>query len=201
MIRKKMLKCKLNLPHMVTVFDLEQFLESLDPEKERCPFCGSKGTCRVFASYERYVVDITEANVVVSRRIRIYRVLCACGHTHALIPDFLVPYLQYSLPFILYVLKLYFTHSMTVQALCETYGFSHATLYKWKRMFFKHQSWILGMVQAKQQSGLEFLIVLLSSSVFSDFTDHFYQKTLYSFLQSHANPANCCQLPPGWRNS
>jgi hypothetical protein len=199
MIRKKILNCKLILPFFVINSEIERFQESIDPETERCPSCGSKGTCRIFASYERHVIDILEDRVV-CRRIQIYRVLCSCGHTHALIPDFLVPYMQYSLPFILYILKLYFSHSMTVQALCEIYGISHATLYKWKRTFAKHKSWIQGMVRAQQQLNQKFLASLLSSPVFSDFTNLFFRQTLYSFLQTHANPANCSQLPVGWKD-
>lgn len=58
-----------------------------------CPNCKFEGKLYNHGSYERNV--ITEED---SYRITIFRVKCPiCGKTHALIPDFLIPYFQYSL--------------------------------------------------------------------------------------------------------
>jgi len=57
-----------------------------------CPNCKFEGRLYNHGSYQRNV--ITEDN---SYRITINRVKCPiCGKTHALIPDFLIPYFQHS---------------------------------------------------------------------------------------------------------
>lgn len=172
-------------------------MESFDPKKETCPSCGVKGQCRIYASYERYIVDLANGKVV-SERIRIIRVLCTCGHTHAILPDFIIPYRQYSLPFILYILRIWFSRSMTAGNIEDTYGVSYKVLVRWKDLYGKHKDLWLGAVKSGQTSSLDFIRGLLARDPFSDFTAGFYQKTLYSFLQSHANPANCRQRPAGW---
>lgn len=172
-------------------------MESFDPKKETCPSCGAKGQCRIYASYERYIVDLADGKVV-SEKIRIIRVLCTCGHTHAILPDFIIPYRQYSLPFILFILKIWFSHSMTADAIEDTYGVSYKILARWRDLYGKHKDLWLGAVRSRQIPSLDFIKDLLAWETFSDFTAGFYLKTLRSFLQSHANPANCSQRPVGW---
>ena len=109
------------------------------PEKERCPFCNAIGQCRLFASYDRHVVAFINGNVI-SSILRIRRVRCTCGHTHAILPDFIVPYRHYTLPFILLVLKAWFTRSMTLQEILETYGVSYKVLKKWRDIYGKHKN-------------------------------------------------------------
>lgn len=197
MIRKKLLNFKLKLPFFVSDNELERFRASAVPFRERCPFCGARGNCRFYASYERSIVDIVDGKPC-WRILKVVRILCACGHTHALLPDFVVPYKQYTLLFILHILHLYFSHSMTVQKLCDTFWISPPTLYEWKRAFALHRSWWPEFVRSGRKDSLDAIIFFLSRPVFSDFTSGFWQQTLFSFLQTHANPANCCRLPPGW---
>lgn len=69
-----------------------------------CPNCKFAGKLYTHGSYERNV--ITEDNFY---KITIFRVKCPiCGKTHALIPDFLIPYFQYSLDTIKKCLELKF---------------------------------------------------------------------------------------------
>jgi hypothetical protein len=196
MIRKNLLNFKIDLKKISSLVSLmESFMKKFNPEKERCPFCNAIGQCRLYASYERHIVAFIGGKVI-SSVIKIYRVRCTCGHTHAILPDFIVPYRQYSLPFILLVLKSWFTHSMTLEEILETYGVSHKVLKQWKDIYGKHKDLWLGIVRSSRFSALGFLEQLLDLDPFSGFTDGFFQKTLYSFLQSHANPANCRQHPP-----
>ena len=139
MIRKKLLNFKLNLPFFVSDAELERFRDSAVPFRERCPHCGTRGKCRFFAVYGRSIVDIMDGRPC-CRTMIVARVRCDCGHTHALLPDFIVPYRQYTLPFILHILKLYFSRSMTVQALCGSFWISPPTLYEWKHAFAMHRS-------------------------------------------------------------
>ena len=197
MIRKNLLNFKLNFQESSNKTRFESFMKKFRPALERCPSCGAKSECFHFAYYSRGVVEVVGKKVLFYH-IRILRVKCSCGHTHAIIPDFLVPYRRFSLLFILHVLQFYFRHSMTVAALCSTYDFSHTTLYRWKAAFIKHRSWWVDFVRLGKTSCLAFLDQLIETDPFSEFTMGFYRKTLYSFHQTHQNPANCSHLPPGW---
>ncbi|HBK52428.1 DUF6431 domain-containing protein, partial [Syntrophomonas wolfei] len=60
----------------------------------------------------------------------------SCGHTHALLPEFLIPYRSYSLLFILAVLKDY---CLTIEKISEKYGIAASTIYTWKALFLKNK--------------------------------------------------------------
>lgn len=127
------------------------------------------------------------------------RVRCkSCGHTHAILPDQIVPYRQYSLPFILHVLWQYYTHAVTIERIYEVFGVAHTVLYRWISAFESHTRLWLGMADAARSFTRDFLKSLSSIDPFSDFTSGFCRRTLLSFLQSHANPANCRHRPPGF---
>ncbi len=197
MLRKYQLNCKLNF-QKYSLQDLpDPFFHEFTPDSERCPSCNAIGQCKPHGYYKRYLTDF-DHEVVVERQIRIKRVICSCGHTHGIIPDSIVPYRWYSLPFIIYILSLYFSHTKTTEWLCETYGFSHSTLYRWISVLSDHMLLWLGALLAHQTTALDFLSLLLGYAIFSDFTRTFFHQTLYSFLQCHANPANCDHLPIGW---
>lgn len=176
---------------------LSAFYKSFNPDMERCPSCGAKGGCRFFSSYKRYIVDAVNGQIL-TEECEILRLICSCGHTHAILPDFIVPYDSYSLPCILYILRAYFAHSMTIGEICDAFGISYSTLYRWKAAFFSHKAWWLGLMCSGKTPSLEFLDGILGREHFSDFASGFFIKTLYSFLQTHANPANCCRAVPGW---
>lgn len=171
-------------------------MRNFNLHEERCPTCNAKGQCRIYASYDRNIVDYYDGKVIYDR-LRITRVLCTCGHTHAILPDFIIPYKHYSLPFILHVLQVYFSHAMTLEKILEVYGISHKVLERWKAAYGKHKDLWLGMARSKQISAPDFLQQILALNPFSSFTFGFYRKTLFSFMQSHANPANCRHIPPG----
>ena len=196
MIRKNVLNFKLFLPFFTADSELDGFRASVKAHEEHCPSCGAKGKGRIFASYERHIIDIADGKPLI-RRIKVPRYLCKCGHSHAFLPDFIIPYSQYTLPFILYVLKLYFSRSMTIQAICDSYQITPRTLYRWKRVFTEHRELWPAFARFRHKSGEQVIDFLLSRPVFSDFTASFYSETLLSFLQTHANPANCCHPPPG----
>lgn len=198
MIRKNLINCKLFFQKCLTPDGYDDFIRRFNPALERCPSCGALGCCRFHARYERSLVEIEDGSQV-CHRIRIMRVRCkSCGHTHAILPDRIVPYRQYSLPFILRVLQLYFTHAMTVERIYEFFEVTHTVLYRWISTFGKHTRLWLGMADAAKTFAQGFLRSLTSADPFSDFTSGFFRRTLLSFLQTHANPANCRHRPPGF---
>ena len=194
MVRKNLLNFKLNIPEISSDQLFSDFMKEFKPEQEQCPTCGAIGRCRRFAYFERGLIDVIDDKVTF-RHIRILRVKCSCKHTHAIIPDFIIPYRHYSLPFILHILRLYFSHKMTIETICETYGFPHSTLYRWRDAFIDHMRLWLDAVIVALVTASDFLEQLLTTIPFSDFLHLFFKRTLLSFHQTHANPANCCRMP------
>ena len=195
MIRKNVLACKLiRIKSSASrLYQIQK--EGFRPEMEACPYCGSRGCCVRFASYERYVLDFLDGHPV-CESVRIPRIRCgSCGRTHAILTDSLVPYRSYSLFFILRVIGEYLLHLQTVERLCIRFGITHSMLYRWFRLFQDHKAEWLGILADLEQGPLAFLRRLVSLPVYCTFSDGFCQKTLMSFLQSHANPANCCFQP------
>ena len=70
-----------------------------------CPYCGAKSNMKPHDSYSRYMVTL-KGDKPVTESLCVPRVKCtSCGHTHALLPEMLIPYSSYSLRFVLSVLN------------------------------------------------------------------------------------------------
>lgn len=163
-------------------------MSSFDPGSETCPVCHRKGDCRIHAYYERFVIDFINGKPV-CLTIRVLRVICSCGHTHAILPDPIIPYDSYSLFFILRVLIEYHRRSRTIIRLCEKYGITPAMLYRWKKLYQEHRCEWQGLLESIEQDVLSSLKALIRLDPFMDFASLFFQKTGLTFLQSHRNPA------------
>ncbi len=154
-----------------------------------CPYCGAKGTCRKRGSYERNLVTFFAGKPQVLR-LRVPRVQCPCGKSHALLPDLIVPYLSYSLPMILLVLYDYFSRHLTVQGICEKYLITPPVIYRFKKQFLLHKKQWLGIVRDMSLPACTFLEEIMAGS-YSRFHNAFLRLSTFSFLQSHKNPTNC----------
>ena len=157
-----------------------------------CPYCGAKGTCKKRGSYERNLVTFSDGKTEVVR-LRIPRVQCPCGKSHALLPDLIVPYLSYSLPLVLSILSDYFKRRLTIRGICEKYLLSPPLIYRFKKLFLLHKKQWLGALRDMELPGLSFMEESLTGS-YSQFHDAFLRLTTYIFLQPHKNPANCSRL-------
>ena len=177
MIRLNALDCKLKNTILSIRILFRQSLKQSPLFLLVCPFCGAKGTCKKRGSYERSLVTFPDGKPEVLR-LKIPRVQCPCGKSHALLPDLIVPYLSYSLPMILHILSDYFNRRLTIRGICEKYMVSPPLIYRFKKMFLIHKKQWLGVLRDMEISALSFM-------------DAFLCLTTYSFLQSHKNPANC----------
>jgi len=156
--------------------------DSIVIASEVCPTCGAKHLCSFHSSYNRDMIVI-ENNSVICHNVSIPRVICSsCGHTHALLPDVLIPYGSYSLLFILRVLRLYFLHSYTVTELCSIYSISISTLYAWVHLFHKQKTLWLGVLSDLETSSLSYLSLLINTP---SFPVDFFQAFHFSFLQQY----------------
>ena len=189
MIRENHLFCNLIRIKSSTKSLFKVFMSSFKPVKERCPICKRTGDCTPFASYERYAVDIVSGKPFVST-LKITRVVCSCGCTHAILPDPIIPYASYSLLFILRALAEYALNLRTVSELCDRFGIVQSTLYRWKRIFEKHRREWLGLLSSLEQTILSSIKKLIVLKPYKDFAMSFFKKTGLSFLQSHRNPSH-----------
>ncbi len=154
-----------------------------------CPGCGSRGICIPHGSYRRCVVDYVRGKVVYTS-INVRRVRCTgCGHTHALLPDFIIPYTTYSLFFILRVLCAYFRRR-PVEQICRRFAITPSMLYQWKALFLAHKEVWLGVLKSAETAPEHFLRWLTHAPNYAvRFAAAFFSKTAYSFLQRHRDAA------------
>lgn len=169
--------------------DLQLFSEAIlafDPSKAACPHCGALGNLSFHASYKRYLIAFI--NTVCIYHIVVPRYKCeSCGHTHAILPDILIPYGSYSLFFIFAVLREHFFRvftGKTVTAICEQYHISVSTLYAFKARFLVHKALWLGALKAQKHSGLCFLRAISLFLLREAFLEKFFSRFGFSFLQA-----------------
>ena len=113
-------------------------------EEDRCPHCGKKDTGKA-RKYTRWVTDITGGQVT-EKLIKTKRYECGCGKTHVVIPALIVLYASHSLRFIIAVLYDYYCTKLTVCMVCDKYGISARTLYRWKKLFERDKElWLRGL--------------------------------------------------------
>ncbi len=85
-------------------------------------------------SYRRNYITFRNNNVI-EGTASIPVLYCEnCRHYHAILPcQFVVPYCQYSIPFIFYVIYDKKYSSLTVEKISEKYGIAPATIYRWMK--------------------------------------------------------------------
>lgn len=196
MIRVFELFCKFNF---INLSAEELFLQSMALiclNDYKCPFClAEHPDWKKHATYERYLISF-ENGCTVTYQITIVRYKCSsCGHTHAILPESIIPYQSYSFLFIITVMKDYFTRSLTVEAICNKYNISVSTLYSWKKLFLRHKKIWLGLLEDAYTSSTQFLDSLFSRGILHNLKEFFLTAGV-SFLQgssrirkAHSAPA------------
>jgi transposase-like protein len=197
MIRVFGLFCKLNL---INLSAHEVFLRAMlvvNILDHPCSFCScTHPDWQKHASYERYLISFEHGHTV-TYVVTITRYKCpSCGHTHAILPEHLIPYSSYSLPFILTVLRDYYTRPITVEKLCSEYGIAVSTLYAWHSLFLTHKKLWLGLLEDYISSPDTFLSELLPFPSWQ-LLNGFFTSMRYSFLQSgHYSFRTARSVPP-----
>ena len=160
---------------------LEKAKKDFKIDHTPCPHCGSVGDLILHGTYRRYLIFCEDKEVYESL-VDIERVFClSCKRSHALLPDLLIPYISYSLSFILCVLRKYFFKKMTVAKICKTYGIAVSTLYAWKARFSEHKGLDLGVLEKYLPSTDPYL--LFPRDNHSQNLCSFFSRFGFSFLQ------------------
>ena len=195
MIRVFSIFCKLDFTKLSAKDLFLAAMQDFSPEKLSsldipCPFCGAKHPeWSYHDSYGRYLISF-EMGTSVTYDIDISRIICSsCNHTHAILPEIIIPYSSYSLIFVLSVLRDYYLSHMTVLSLCDKYQISPSTLYAWKRLFAIHKKLWLGILEDIYQSSLEFLSSMPFIETSKDLAA-FFDHQGYSFLQGVSKTAH-----------
>ncbi|MCR5797037.1 MAG: DUF6431 domain-containing protein [Eubacterium sp.] len=188
MIRKNLLFSKmLNIKTSSKIL-FDRYMAKFIPEMETCPICGSKGKCHVHAYYDRTITDFTNGQCV-KYSLCVMRVICdSWHHTHAILPDHIIPYGTYGLFFVLRVLSEHFFRFRSIESICERYGISDKQFRKWKALFNSHKKLWLGELENLKISSGDLLKTLVSRP-YNDLSSGFITRYSFSFLQSHRNPS------------
>lgn len=195
MIRKNSLFIKLFNIKISSKSFFQKYMALFRPQLETCPVCESTGNLHIHSYYKRNLIDFINGNVV-HHDISITRVVCdSCGTTHAILPDFIIPYCSYSLFFVLQVLGTYFMHLFSVEKLCERFSITLKQLYKWVSLWKSHKELWLGYLDNLETPSRSFIFQLGKNDSYSSVASSFVSRFGFSFLQSHANPKNAvyCQ--------
>lgn len=151
-----------------------------------CPFCGAKHSLALFASYKRHFVTY-DNNEVHNNIITISRYICSsCGHTHAILPSVIVPYMSFSFKFTLSIIHDYLVGKFnSVEAMCEHYCVAISTFYRILNKFKEHKLLWLGLLEDKLVSDISFLQDIISSNFIEleEFRINFFNRTGLSFFQ------------------
>lgn len=188
MIRKNLINSNLIGIKMSGKALFKGYMASFRPETEQCPYCKAKGGCSVFAYYFRYLIDFVAGHPD-AIQVKVMRVRCTCGATHAILFDPIIPYEQHSLFFIIEVLAEYFLHLKTIEQICHAYEISISTFYRWKKLFDSHRKEWHGALKSAETRRIDSVLELIRSDTFADFASEFFTSTGMTFLQSHKNPA------------
>lgn len=169
----------------------EAYIGNLNIFNLECSFCHRKGTCIRYGFYGRGYL-LTNEDLKDGRTINIQRVKCKdCGCTHGLLPEEIIPYAQYSLPFIILVLLMYFQRQATVTSICAAMGITVPMLYRWKKLFQHQKDTYLGVVASGQWSDLEAIAWLCSRTDYGgEFAGVYLHMTEKMPMQKHPNPSN-----------
>ena len=151
--------------------------------KYRCPCCNTKyPDWKRHSEYNRYLVSY-ENGCVISYQITVTRYQCSsCGHTHAILPESIIPYSCYSFLFIIAVMRDYFSKSLTVTDICDKYSISVSTLYSWKKLFLDHKKLWLGLLEDACISSVKFVDSIFKGALLYSL-DEFFQISGKSFMQ------------------
>lgn len=183
--KKNSLFCKLIRIKTSSKFIFDSYMAKFQPELETCPTCGSCGNCHVHAYYDRSVIDFRKGRKVVDSLCVLHFVCDSCNHTHAILPDVLIPYACHSLMFILRVLGEWFLDRSTIEHLCNRFSITPVQLYKWLKLWKKHKQQWLGILVDFETSDAAFLKSLAISDFYSEFSMPFIQKFACNLSQGN----------------
>ena len=170
-----------------------EFIAEMDRFQIECNYCHRRGCCIRHAYYQRNYLLKPEALDPVP--ISILRMKCKeCGTTHAILPEEIVAYAQFSAVFMFLVLYQYYLREKTVEAICAEFGIAPPALYRWKKTFEHHKDIYFGVLESGKHSALCALKKLRTLPSYArDFAAMFLRRTERLPMQRHPSASNICR--------
>ena len=183
MIRVFELFYKLNYINLSAEDLFLKFMAEFHVHEHKCSFCQAEHPdWKKHAVYNRYLISF-ENGCTKSYRVTIVRYRCSsCRHTHAVLPESIIPYQSYSFLFIIAVMRDCFTSSLTVEGICAKYNISVSTFYSWKKLFLRQKKIWLGLLDDACTSSMQFLDSLFTGNLLNSLKKFFLTAGI-SFLQ------------------
>lgn len=152
-----------------------------------CPYCESRELVS-YGSYQRNVISFGEDHLI-ARLLTVKRVYCkSCKTTHALLPDFIIPYKQYSMPLIITIITYLKEHT-----LLKTEEYFNININVIKSMYHQYLKFYLLLL--KTTFANENKNELLTKYVYdSDLKYQFVTCNKRTFMQMKKRPINCCKF-------
>ena len=148
-----------------------------------CPECNADRVQKPHSRYSRWLITWEDGKRI-ERSVEIGRTICGdCGSTHAVLPDVIIPYMQYSLKFVIETLWEYHQrheNGKTVVAICAERGIAASTLYEWKGRFIMHLKLDADIVAAESAM----MRWHPENAIESGATKEFFERHGFSFMQS-----------------
>ena len=121
-----------NLKNFETHSEQNSYIQSLMPDitdihSQVCPWCHAKNKFIKYGTYSRNISFVIDNNVE-NYNVKVQRIMCkSCKHTHALLPNFIVPYKIMSISSIALIVQR--AVSTSVCKLAEAIGLSIQSIY------------------------------------------------------------------------
>lgn len=173
----------------------KEYTKKLDLFQVECNFCHVKGCCVKDGHYSRNYLLRKKDLDGAGTKIRIQRVLCRdCNHSHALLPEEIIPYGQFSIVFIFWVLAAYYLEEKSMNAICKAYNISVQQLKRWKKTFIAQKQRYLGVMKSQRWNEKAALGWLKKRRDYgAEFAESYFRDIEKMPGQRHANPSNMRQ--------
>lgn len=182
----KICKCfkQISSKNEINIFN--DYIESVNIDSLACPSCKAKHALSPFASYNRNFITYDDGKAC-QHNITIPRYICSsCGHTHAILPSVIVPYLSFSFKFIVSIICDYMTKRFnSVETMCNHYTIAISTFYRIFKTFKQHKKLWLGLLENNLTPDLTFIQDLRSMLLreIEAFIINFLKQSGMSFFQ------------------
>ena len=136
------------LQKSIKVNNLEEIQEKINEVNVigfECPKCKSH-EFNYYGSYKRFLIVLIDEEPV-ELSVRIKRIRCkGCGKTHAVIPDFIIPYKIYGFKIVNKIMYFKINNIKTNKEIEEEYGVSRQVVRKWEKEIERIKTKIITMI-------------------------------------------------------
>lgn len=152
-----------------------------------CPYCNSVNSFHKHGKYKRTIVYFKDDRLL-EKEMHIQRVKCCnCNHTHAILPQDIMPYKIYTIPTIVKILSLIFIENKSIPDVSKQFFISFQLLYKYLSNFKKQTPYNIKMLIFTKNI---FTLIVLSYPYICPEEHRYYSFKLNGHLPLYIAPHN-----------